>query len=100
MTAAIRPSLRMRCLHRPSAPHAFLHAFPRSCSPCPLHSSLSSPPLQEAGADAKLELAFTLADGIEYVRCAKAAGLDVDAIGKRLSFFFGMGMNFYTEVAK
>lgn len=62
--------------------------------------SISGYHMQEAGADAKLELAFTLADGIEYVRCAKAAGLDVDAIGKRLSFFFGMGMNFYTEVAK
>jgi len=62
--------------------------------------SISGYHIQEAGADAKLELAFTLADGIEYVRCAKAAGLDVDAIGKRLSFFFGMGMNFYTEVAK
>lgn len=45
--------------------------------------------MQEAGADAKLELAFTLADGIEYVRCAGAAGLSVDAIAKRLSFFFG-----------
>jgi methylmalonyl-CoA mutase len=62
--------------------------------------SISGYHMQEAGADAKLELAFTLADGIEYVRCAKAAGLDVDSIGKRLSFFFGMGMNFYTEVAK
>jgi methylmalonyl-CoA mutase len=62
--------------------------------------SISGYHMQEAGADAKLELAFTLADGIEYVRCAKEAGLDVDSIAKRLSFFFGMGMNFYTEVAK
>jgi methylmalonyl-CoA mutase len=62
--------------------------------------SISGYHMQEAGADAKLELAFTLADGMEYVRCAKQAGLDVDAIGKRLSFFFGIGMNFYMEVAK
>jgi methylmalonyl-CoA mutase len=50
--------------------------------------------MQEAGADAKLELAFTIADGIEYVRAAQEAGLDIDAIGKRLSFFFGIGLNF------
>lgn len=62
--------------------------------------SISGYHMQEAGADAKLELAFTLADGIEYVRCAQAAGLDVDTIGKRLSFFFGVGMQFYMEVAK
>ena len=53
---------------------------------------------QEAGADAKLELGFTIADGMEYVRCAVEAGLDVDDVAPRLSFFFGMGMNFYTEV--
>lgn len=62
--------------------------------------SISGYHIQEAGADAKLELAFTLADGIEYVRCAAKAGLDVDAIGQRLSFFFGVGMPFYVEVAK
>ncbi len=62
--------------------------------------SISGYHLQEAGADAKLELAFTLADGIEYVRCAAAAGLPVDAVGGRLSFFFGVGMNLYMEVAK
>jgi methylmalonyl-CoA mutase len=56
--------------------------------------------MQEAGADAKLELAFTIADGMEYVRCARAAGLDVDKIAPRLSFFFAIGMNFYMEVAK
>ena len=56
--------------------------------------------MQEAGADAKLELAFTLADGLEYVRCAVAAGLPVDTVASRLSFFFGIGMNFYMEVAK
>jgi methylmalonyl-CoA mutase len=62
--------------------------------------SISGYHMQEAGADAQLELAFTLADGIEYVRTAQGAGLSVDAIGKRLSFFFGIGMNFYMEVAK
>ena len=56
--------------------------------------------MQEAGADSKLELAFTLADGVEYVRAAQAAGLDVDKIAPRLSFFFAIGMNFYMEVAK
>lgn len=62
--------------------------------------SISGYHLQEAGADAKLELAFTIADGLEYVRCATRAGLTVDAVAKRLSFFFGIGMNFYMEVAK
>ena len=62
--------------------------------------SISGYHMQEAGADAKLELAFTLADGIEYVRKAKDAGLDVDAVAPRLSFFFAIGMNFYMEVAK
>lgn len=74
--------------------------------------------MQEAGADSKLELAFTIADGIEYVRAANAAGLgevdeggrmhlsqtrffvDVDKVAPRLSFFFAMGMNFYMEIAK
>lgn len=54
--------------------------------------------MQEAGADAKLELAFTIADGIEYVRAAEKAGLNVDAVAPRLSFFFAIGMNFYMEV--
>jgi methylmalonyl-CoA mutase len=62
--------------------------------------SISGYHMQEAGADSKLELAFTLADGVEYVRAAEAAGLDVDKIAPRLSFFFAMGMNFYMEVAK
>ena len=62
--------------------------------------SISGYHMQEAGADAKLELAFTLADGIEYIRAAQRAGLQVDAIGSRLSFFFGIGMSFYMEVAK
>jgi len=62
--------------------------------------SISGYHMQEAGADAKLELAFTLADGMEYVRAAIAAGLDVDRVAPRLSFFFGIGMNFYMEIAK
>lgn len=62
--------------------------------------SISGYHMQEAGADAKLELAFTLADGIEYIRTAQEAGVDPDAVCPRLSFFFGIGMNFYTEVAK
>lgn len=62
--------------------------------------SISGYHMQEAGADARLELAFTIADGIEYVKAAEAAGLDVDAIAPRLSFFFAIGMNFYMEVAK
>ncbi|KAF1331643.1 Methylmalonyl-coa mutase, partial [Globisporangium splendens] len=62
--------------------------------------SISGYHMQEAGADARLELAFTIADGIEYVRAAEAAGLDVDAVAPRLSFFFAIGMNFYMEVAK
>jgi methylmalonyl-CoA mutase len=62
--------------------------------------SISGYHMQEAGADAVLELAFTLADGLEYVRAAKARGLDIDAFAGRLSFFFGVGMSFYTEIAK
>ncbi|KAG7394874.1 hypothetical protein PHYBOEH_004527 [Phytophthora boehmeriae] len=62
--------------------------------------SISGYHMQEAGADARLELAFTIADGIEYVRAAQAAGLEVDAVAPRLSFFFAIGMNFYMEVAK
>mmetsp|Transcript_31834 Transcript_31834/g.71648 ORF Transcript_31834/g.71648 Transcript_31834/m.71648 type:complete len:763 (-) Transcript_31834:347-2635(-) len=62
--------------------------------------SISGYHMQEAGADGKLELAFTLADGVEYVRAALEAGLKVDDVAPRLSFFFGTGMNFYMEVAK
>lgn len=51
--------------------------------------------MQEAGADAILELGFTLANGIEYVRTGVKAGLDVDDFAPRLSFFWGIGMNFY-----
>lgn len=62
--------------------------------------SISGYHMQEAGADSKLELAFTIADGIEYVKAAVAAGLDIDDVAPRLSFFFAIGMNFYMEVAK
>ena len=62
--------------------------------------SISGYHMQEAGADSKLELAFTLADGIEYIRTAEKAGLDVDQVAPRVSFFFAMGMNFYMEIAK
>ncbi|WP_366658418.1 methylmalonyl-CoA mutase [Fodinicurvata sp. EGI_FJ10296] len=62
--------------------------------------SISGYHMQEAGATAVEELAFTLADGLEYVRTAVARGLDVDAFAPRLSFFFGIGMNFFMEVAK
>jgi methylmalonyl-CoA mutase len=56
--------------------------------------------MHEAGATAVQELAYTLADGMEYVRCAKADGLDIDDFAPRLSFFFGIGMNLFMEVAK
>lgn len=62
--------------------------------------SISGYHLQEAGADAALELAYTLADGKEYVRTALSAGLDIDQFAPRLSFFFGIGMNFFMEIAK
>lgn len=62
--------------------------------------SISGYHMQEAGADAALELAFTLADGVEYVRTAMQRGLAVDSFAPRLSFFFGVGMNFYVEIAK
>ena len=62
--------------------------------------SISGYHIQEAGANQTLELAFTLADGKEYVRTALKKGLDVDDFAGRLSFFFGIGMNFYLEIAK
>ncbi|RZV50195.1 MAG: methylmalonyl-CoA mutase, partial [Pseudomonadales bacterium] len=62
--------------------------------------SISGYHIQEAGADAALELAYTLADGKEYIRTAIAAGLSIDDFAPRLSFFWGIGMNFYMEVAK
>lgn len=62
--------------------------------------SISGYHMQEAGADSALELAFTLADGLEYVQAAVDRGLDVDAFAPRLSFFFAIGMNFLMEVSK
>jgi methylmalonyl-CoA mutase len=62
--------------------------------------SISGYHMQEAGATCVQELAFTLADGLEYVRAARAKGLEVDAFAPRLSFFFCIGMNFFMEVAK
>ena len=62
--------------------------------------SISGYHMQEAGANQALELAFTLADGREYVKAALAKGLDVDEFAPRLSFFWAIGMNFYLEVAK
>ena len=62
--------------------------------------SISGYHIQEAGATCDLELAYTLADGVEYVRAALDAGLDVDAFAPRLSFFFNIGMDFFMEVAK
>ncbi|NKI44545.1 methylmalonyl-CoA mutase [Streptomyces physcomitrii] len=62
--------------------------------------SISGYHIQEAGATADLELAYTLADGVEYLRAGMEAGLDVDAFAPRLSFFWAIGMNFFMEVAK
>jgi methylmalonyl-CoA mutase len=62
--------------------------------------SISGYHMQEAGADSALELAYTIADGIEYVKTALARGLDIDDFAPRLSFFFAIGMNFYMEIAK
>jgi len=62
--------------------------------------SISGYHMQEAGATADLELAYTLADGIEYVRAGVAAGMTVDAFAPRLSFFWAIGMNYFMEVAK
>ena len=62
--------------------------------------SISGYHMQEAGATSDLELAYTLADGVEYVRCGIDVGLDVDQFAPRLSFFWAIGMNFFMEVAK
>jgi len=62
--------------------------------------SISGYHMQEAGATADLELAYTLADGVEYIRAGLAAGLDIDAFAPRLSFFWAIGMNYFMEVAK
>ncbi len=62
--------------------------------------SISGYHMQEAGATQDLELAYTLADGVEYIRAGQAVGLDVDVFAPRLSFFWAIGMNFFMEVAK
>ena len=62
--------------------------------------SISGYHMQEAGAPPALELGFTLADGLDYVREALSRGLSIDDFAPRLSFFFGIGMNFYEEIAK
>lgn len=62
--------------------------------------SISGYHMQEAGATPAIELAFTIADGLEYIRCAEAAGLKVDQVAPRLSFFFAVGLNFFEEIAK
>ena len=62
--------------------------------------SISGYHMQEAGATADLELAYTLADGLEYARCGVNAGLDIDSFAPRLSFFWAIGMNFFMEIAK
>ncbi len=62
--------------------------------------SISGYHMQEAGATADLELAYTLADGVEYIRTGIAAGLDIDDFAPRLSFFWAIGMNYYMEIAK
>jgi methylmalonyl-CoA mutase len=62
--------------------------------------SISGYHMQEAGATADLELAYTLADGVEYVRAGVAAGLNIDAFAPRLSFFWAIGMNYFMEIAK
>jgi methylmalonyl-CoA mutase len=62
--------------------------------------SISGYHIQEAGATADLELAYTLADGVEYIRAGREAGMDVDTFAPRLSFFWAIGMNFFIEIAK
>ncbi|MCG2754708.1 MAG: methylmalonyl-CoA mutase [Desulfobacteraceae bacterium] len=61
--------------------------------------SISGYHMMEAGADSVLQTAFTLSDGLEYVKAALAAGLDIDTFAPRLSFFFGIGMNFFMDIA-
>jgi methylmalonyl-CoA mutase len=79
---------------------ADIMAFAASRMPKFNSISVSGYHMQEAGATADLELAYTLADGIEYVRAGVAAGLAVDDFAPRLSFFWGVGMGFFMEVAK
>ena len=62
--------------------------------------SISGYHMQEAGATADIELAYTLSDGLEYIKTGLSAGLDIDAFAPRLSFFWGIGMNHFMEIAK
>ena len=62
--------------------------------------SISGYHMHEAGATAEIELAFTLADGLEYIRTGLKSGMDIDALAPRVSFFWGIGMNFFQEIAK
>jgi methylmalonyl-CoA mutase len=77
-----------------------IFAFTSSRMPKFNSISISGYHMQEAGATQDLELAYTLADGVEYVRAGMAAGLDIDKFAPRLSFFWAIGMNFFMEVAK
>ena len=86
---------RLRCASSPTS-----SPTPRANMPKFNSISISGYHMQEAGATQDLELAYTLADGVEYVRAGIAAGLDVDRFAPRLSFFWGIGMNFFMEVAK
>jgi methylmalonyl-CoA mutase len=62
--------------------------------------SISGYHMQEAGATADIELAYTLADGLEYIRTGIASGMEIDTFAPRLSFFWGIGMNHFMEIAK
>jgi methylmalonyl-CoA mutase len=79
---------------------ADIFAFTASHMPKFNSISISGYHMQEAGATADLELAYTLADGVEYVRAGLKAGLEIDRFAPRLSFFWAIGMNFFMEVAK
>ncbi|KAJ1554765.1 hypothetical protein HK405_004117 [Cladochytrium tenue] len=85
-----------------SAMNVFAHILTYLSQNMPKYNSISISGyhIQEAGADATLELGFTVADGIEYIRTGLKAGMTVDDFAPRLSFFFGIGMNFYMEIAK
>jgi len=79
---------------------ADIFAYTARCMPLFNSISVSGYHMQEAGATLDLELGYTLADGLEYVRTGTEAGLDVDSFAPRISFFFAVGMNFFMEVAK
>lgn len=79
---------------------ADIFGYTSRCMPKFNSISISGYHMQEAGATADLELAYTLADGLEYLRTGVAAGLDIDAFAPRLSFFWAIGKNFFMEIAK